>query len=180
MKKLFIIPLLVFLFACGPASVPQEAESTVGITAPDGYAVACVLTFNRAAPHLCHKFTLGADLLILDGTCRSVDFPTAYGLGARQYTFKISSQILVTSNSGVGSLRFATTNFYTSTGCGIVQGVARVRALEQVVTAADTTLFEGYQTLDVASDAAGLVWYLGSVNGGTNTKILVTPTGYYD
>lgn len=36
MKKLFIIPLLVLLFACGQASVSQEALSTVSITPPIG------------------------------------------------------------------------------------------------------------------------------------------------
>lgn len=53
MKKLWLIPILAFLFACGPASMPEEAESTVGITAPDGYAVACIANYIRSQPHFC-------------------------------------------------------------------------------------------------------------------------------
>lgn len=36
MKKLLLTPFLVLLFACGSVGLPQEAKSTVNITAPIG------------------------------------------------------------------------------------------------------------------------------------------------
>lgn len=80
MKKLLMIPLLILLFACGSASDPivQEAESTVTITAPDGYAVACTTNFVRVQPHFCastvsfvESFTVSTS-----GSCQSYTLTT--------------------------------------------------------------------------------------------------------
>jgi hypothetical protein len=81
MKKILLVPLFLFALACGSVSGPQEAASVVGITAPDGFAVSCIVNFARRAPHLCFYTTQPTPTaLTSDGVCHTLDVNVAYGI----------------------------------------------------------------------------------------------------
>lgn len=183
MKKFFsIVALALLAFACGP--VPNEVESNVGITAPDGYAVACYTGYTRTTPHYCADTTHSsasytATSVELDGTCRNFDISTGPPVLPTSVKF-LQAQVAVLINSGnVIGIRQISMSFYWDASCTTFFGSLKQSTREEVAVAAGTELLNpNFQVqLPVLSQK---VYYKGTTTGGVNSVFTMIPLGYFD
>ena len=173
MKKLFIVPLFLILLACG-SSVPV-AESTVGITAPDGFAAACVTGYTRTLPHFCAKDVVTASVsLTNDSTCRTL-VPDAVIPTVAKYV-EVLVNVSVASGNAIAQRTVAPV-FYLTAGCAsnIQQWGFTVR---EAVAVASQVLWQGSFTAKLKLDA-GNVYYI-SDDGVSTITIQLISAGYYD
>lgn len=174
--------LCLLVLACGPLPQEQEAESAVGITAPDGYAVTCATSFIRVSPHRCMVNAVPGigTALVADNTCRFIDVTTL------SPSIPSSARVLVTrfdlmlrSNNAI-AWRGANLAIYNDSSCLSVNSQFRwgIREFAAIV-------FSTIQVIDVVIEVPiinnGLVYYSANDDSSSSTPAMTfVPTGYYD
>ena len=115
MNKLFSAFLIALaFFACGPLPQDQEAESAVGITAPDGYAVTCASGYVRIAPHNCKGLSFVETVVFtVNGACNTVTLSTVPSSALGVY----GTLITVWQSANAIANRSVQTDFFTTAGC---------------------------------------------------------------
>lgn len=182
MKKLWIVPLLVFLFACGPAT--YDAESTVSITAPDGFAVACVAGFTRVAPHMCVGRVTSLTYIgtTLDGVCNSIDLTVASPLAFPANATHILTNVVVQlrAQNAIGPRQIAL-SFYKTAACSSSLLLFDQLFLSQEYVATGTANWINRQshhaTIPVTN---GIMYYIGTLTTCVDCVYNLQPYGYFD
>lgn len=176
-KFLSIITLAILAFACGP--VPEEVESNVGITAPDGYSVSCTTNFSRVVPHLCLRTTVpSSSTLTLDNTCRSIDMVATHGF-ALASKIRLGYSVSIVSANSV-AVREVNTLFYTDAGCTAQANQPQFlfRVYEQVALTAREIFLLQPTSFDLTIASTGLLYYKGTACA--SCSVAVYGLGYYD
>lgn len=178
MKKFLLIPLLVLLFACGPALVPQEAESTVGITAPDAYSIACITGFVRTAPHICllnGATNLNPGAITYDA-CSTWVVSASLPSNTRAVVLEISLQI-DTANV-VNIERSLSMNVYTTNACTLNVGQLKYGNNEWVANV--TRPAGNLRSQFFVPVFSGNLFYLVSRSSCATCLATIKVVGYYD
>lgn len=172
--------LIAFVFfACGPLPQEQEAESAVGITAPDGYSISCATNFSRTTPHLCIKTTVpSSSVLTLDNTCRNVDLVATHGYVATGKA-RLGYSVSILSANAV-AVREVNTIFYTDSGCTVQSNLPQFlfRAYEQVALTAREIFLYQVTPFDITTNASGVIYYKGTACASCSG--IIYGLGYYD
>lgn len=179
---IYSVLLALILFACSPLSQEQEAQSAVGITSPDGYAVACVTGFTRVLPHVCN-FSSGAGIpsqtSVPDGLCRSFDLSTT-DLPTSARAIRGYLRIVVTSTNAIGA-RGVTFGPFVDSGCTLASHTFYNQIREFAAVAADTMLLEVYIPFDyLPLNGDRVLTYTATTTGGASSKAYLSVFGYYD
>lgn len=175
MKKYIVAIGLLVLLACAPPA--QEAESTVGITAPDGYAVACAVGYTRMSPHYCHNTSAGfTDSAYAAGGCQNKTVANlSIPATARMVVLNLIGNVY--SINVPNALDFVTANFFSDSGCTnfILNGI-QFEAKEFVALPSTQILAaNAIITLPVSTNG---FYYNYSTNG---VSFFISRTlGYYD
>lgn len=185
MKKLFSAFLIALaFFACGPLPQDQEAESAVGITAPDGYAVSCASGYIRSVPHLCLRmFDVGSESDITappTGACRTTTFT---GIPETAKALLLDVVFLINSNNTV-SRKDVLLDFYTDNTCGTLAQI-RYASVWEYTAMADTRIasFCCNQVIvdNVPSGGFARIYTVSAyANVGNGSRIQWILMGYYD
>lgn len=182
MKKLvsaFLIALA--FFACGPLPQDQEAESAVGITAPDGYSVACISGFTRVVPHQCSLLTGTAVSFsaTLGNVCSSFD------LSSGALIVPLSTKFVVV-NAGIGinaanavAIRQVTFITFLDSGC-VSQYNAVKQSIREFSAVADGTELSNPNIEFTIPIISQRIYYKASTTGGTSSGISISPIQYID
>lgn len=175
--SLWAIVAFSFVYACGQIPDAPDAESTVTITAPDGYSVNCASIYTRVAPHICSKNAGGSIVLTLDSTCRFADLSTL-SVPTNSKAADLQMRLDVVSTNVVGP-KNVYASFYTDSGCSIPAFPSQVELYvqEQVAIVAATRLVKSDQFLRVPLANAGF-WYFG--NATTASTMLIIHVSYFD
>lgn len=184
MKQLFsLVAILLFAFACGPLPQEQEAKSAVGITAPDGFSVACVDGFTRRLPHLCNFSSaagaIATQTAIADGVCRSFDLSaTVLPTSARAVRGYV--RIVITSTNAI-SIKGVSFGPFVDAGCTTGAHTFYNQIREFAAVAANTTIFESYIPFDyLPLNADRILTYTATTTGGASSTAYLVILGYYD
>ena len=167
-------------FACGPLPQEQEAESAVGITAPDGFSVACTSFYTRIVPHYCaDKAFDGTQLVVtsLSGLgCQSVSVST-YIPTTATYLYVLLDMSILSSNAIAN--RESRITFHSQASCvdSAVDNVY-IATREYVATAANTIIHRQYVPAQIPV-VNGTLWYSHSTTGNPITQGIFL-IGYYD
>lgn len=178
MRKFFLLVCLLTLFACGAGD--QEAESTVSMGSPDGYAVACATNYTRAAPHFCRTAAI-SNTVVSWTQATACTQRVLTGVPANTVAL-VSLPWRALSNNAVGG-RVNTIQLYNAAGCVSASlGSYTFRSYEYVATVAGTTIHEGYITTTIPLDSSSAFYTVQSNIGGNGNAQLVNITilGYYD
>lgn len=182
MKKLFLIPLLVALFACGSASGPTvpDAESTVTITAPDGFAVACAANFQRTTPHFCLRVTAPVvQNAVIDGTCRSIDWLTSTGVPTNATSVQILGTGTLVSNNAIANRQIQVQQ-YVDSSCVTSLQTYWYYNRESAAVVAGTILHRTSATVTILLQGSALMWYKATNLDGATHTLWWSIIGYYD
>lgn len=184
MRKFLLLFSLLASIAIGSTLIPHEKESqaTVGITAPDGYSIACISGFFRTVPHFCGLNTVpfSVNTLILDSTCRNVDFTSVtplLPLSASAILINLSTTI--NSNNAIAQ-RQLSTSFYLDNTCTNAYTADTYGVREEVAVVAGTTLFNSHTHLLLPVITRKLFYMGVPTSGGTGSAYSVNVIGYYD
>ncbi len=181
MRRMLTVISLALVIACGPA-VDQPAESTVNLTAPDGYAVQCATNFIRTVPHYCVYTGVGVTFTsgTVDNTCRSVDWVTTASIPSSTKVVNLIQRITVGQGNAVAT-RQLNVSYFNSTTCNVsfIQSSTVNVIREQTAQAAGPL-----GQMNIAQDVIlvnGLMYYLAqSADGSSNHAIAWQLLGYYD
>jgi hypothetical protein len=181
MKKLFSSVLLVLaIFACGPLPQEQEAESAVGITAPDGFSIACTSFYTRIVPHYCVDKAFDGTQLVTTSIsglgCQSVNVSTWIPSTAT-YAYVLVDMTILSSNAVAN--RESRITFHAQASCAdsAVDNVY-ISTREYVATAANTIIHRQYVAAQIPV-VNGVLWYAHSTTGNPITQAIFL-IGYYD
>lgn len=178
MRKFFLLVCLLTLFACGVGD--QEAESTVSMGSPDGYAVSCAANFVRAAPHFCRTTATSSTLKTwvnnVACTQQTISFVPANTtvLGIIKWR-SLSNNVVGARNNQI--------SLYGVAGCGSASlGTYSVGSYEYVATVAGTIIHEGFFTMLVPVDSTSSIYmtHLNAGGNGNSEFINLLVLGYYD
>lgn len=178
MKKVFLSLALVLLsFACGP--VPEEVEATSSLGSPDPMSRACAANFVRAAPNFCTKSNtgLGSSVLTLDNVCRSVNL-SSISIPTSSKFVRILSQSFLYSNNAVAK-RYTRVDFFSDNSCASLTNQHYLEWYEFNATAVNTVYIFNTDAIDLYTPV-GLIYYKGTLNGGSITSVTIYPLAYYD
>lgn len=178
MKKLVLAFLIaVAFFVCGP--LPQDVESNVGITAPDGFSVACDTFYSRAVPHFCSRSAPNGFAVTSDGTCRSVSAATI-GVPTTSRLLLIKSSFDIRSGNAVGQ-KGITIQWYQDVSCSTTYDSYSLFTTEYVATALNTSI-QSASFQYIIPMISGVVYYKATLVGtmGANAGVLNSVVGYYD
>lgn len=173
-----------FVYACGQIPEAPVAESAVGITAPDGYSIACASGFTRITPHYCVFENSQANVsLTITGSCQSVDTTaapgTGFGLPANIKAIEAIVDVRIYGGNVAGQLDNITLLFYTGAACTNPQNMyVRVQATE-FTAIANTEMFSVTGRAYIRLNNS-LIRYFGTHVGGSNRQVYLTLLGYYD
>jgi hypothetical protein len=177
MKKLFLIPLLLGVLACG-SSTP-EAESTVGITAPDGFSVGCAVNYIRSLPHFCATtFSVSNQEVWLETTT-----------GCKTHTLtsvpSTTKRVLLWINldlraSNVVSNKQVLSNLFSDASCVTQVDSYNLGLREMVATADGTTLGSISINVSAVTVSNTVVTSQTFAGGGTGSAVTYKILGYYD
>jgi hypothetical protein len=174
-----ILAILVSWFTLGPDI--QKAQSTVNITAPDGFAVTCASSYKRFTPHYCFLPGVGASAnLTLGNVCTQLDFNALFLVPTSASGVDVVLGVVITSANAVG-IRTISIQFFTAAGCGTNVGLAKTYAVrEEVAAVAGTFLYQGDAFYTKFPLISGSIWY--KVNDGARVSQVaqVVMVGYYD
>lgn len=168
-----------FVYACGQIPDASEAESAVGITAPDGFSVSCGTNFIRVQPHFC-AYTFTSVTSLSKGGCLSFQ-PSAVWLGvpttAKALLVSLDSSLY--SNNVINQYNTNFVGFYTSSGCAISQATYHFFGAKEFTAIASTVIARSVNNYFVTINS-DTVWYLYSTVGGGSHSVNVGLVGYYD
>lgn len=171
--------LLLLVLACGPLPQEDQAESNVGITAPDGYSIACATNFSRSTPHWCLKTTVpSSTVLTLDNTCRSVNLVTSHGFVATGKA-RLGYSVSIVSANAV-AVREVNTIFYTDSSCVTQANMPQFlfRVYEQVALTAREIFSFQPMPFDVTTNSTGVLYYKGTAC--VSCSGIIYGLGYFD
>lgn len=178
MKK-FLTSIVIALafFACGPLPQEQEAESAVGITAPDGFSISCATNYARRVPHFCARTSnyTQSSVSPLDATCRSISFSPAPPSNAVMGLF--SFDVILSTQNAIGNVNIGV-NFYSDSGCTTGSYIIARGEREWVATPA--TGFSVSRTTFIAPLVSGSLYYTANGVVGIGHTVLIGIVGYYD
>lgn len=178
MKKYILAIGLLVLLACAPPH--QEAESTVSITAPDGYAVTCVTGFTRLVPHLCGVSpNTGVQVATVDGTCRSIDWVSVLGVPITTKYITLHENVTIQSGNAISSLRGVAILYYVDSSCTNTTTSANTVTREEVLVAAGTALLE-VNNFRQAASTAGVMYYKATNASAATVLLNFRLISYYD
>lgn len=181
MKRFFAsVFLTLLMFACGP--IPQEeAQSNVGITAPDGFSIACYTGFTRTTPHFCADTTSSAAIYTatLDNTCRNFDLTISVPVVPTSSKFVYGQAAFVINSNNAIAIRNVIMTFYWDNTCTTAFGSAKQSIREFAAVAAGTELSNPNFQMMVPV-VAQKIYYKGTTTGGVNSLFSFIPFGYYD
>jgi len=179
MQRFFLSILLVLaIFACGPLPQEQEAESAVGITAPDGFSISCVSQFTRSVPHFCKKNSTSSVSVTLDNTCRAIDHSATWGVPTTAKYVQGSFLSILVSNTLVTERRIQFVVYNEST-CTTIHDTVDV-GVREFVALAPTVIHRSYSSLIVPLSNNGNLYYKANNVDGASHSGLWQLTGYYD
>lgn len=182
MKKLFsLVAILLFAFACGPLPQEHEAESAVGITAPDGYSVLCITGFTRLVPHICSLLTATPTSFSTtqDNTCRSFDLSSG-SLIVPSSTKFIEGIAAIQINSGNAVvIRNTSLSWFLDASC-VTQYSSTVMTIREMVATVAGTELTTVNTLVRIPLVSQRIYYKAFSSGGTGSLSSLVPTAYYD
>lgn len=176
------VALLLLVFACGPLPQEEQAESAVGITAPDGYSVSCASNYTRVLPHFCKVQTFGSPTsLTIDGSCRSINLNTLYSVPTTAKAVLLHIEHIVTSNNAIGQ-HLLTSRFYNDISCAAGQSYPNIEINHReavAVVASTIAIFDSMHGPIVLASGAVLPYVISLANC-TGCSMTVVPIGYYD
>lgn len=176
MTRIFaLLFVILFAFACGPT--PQEVESAVGITAPDGYSINCATNYVRRVPHFCARTSNYTQTSVtpLDATCRSIAFSPAPPSNAVLGLF--SFDVILSTQNAIGNVNVGI-NFFYDAGCTTGSYIIARGEREWVATPA--VGFSVSRTTFLAPLVNGSLYYTANGVVGTGHTVLIGIVGYYD
>lgn len=168
-----------FVYACGQIPDAPDAESAVGITAPDGYAISCGTNFIRVQPHFC-AYTFTNTIILTKGSCLSFQPSTVWnGVPTTAKALSISIDSTLFSNNVLNQYNTNFVGFYTASGCATTQSSFHFFGAKEFTAIASTVIARNVTNtfVTISSDA---VWYLYSTVGGSGHSVSVGLVGYYD
>lgn len=177
MKKLFsLVAILLFAFACGPLPQEQEAESAVGITAPDGFSISCVSGYTRILPHFCAKDSVTTSVsLINDNSCHTLVLDVSIPLSAKFV------EVVVNFSMASGNLvaqRVVNPVFYLENTCS-TNNQQWFFTVREEVAVSSVNLWSTTLTARLKVKNGSEIYYI-SDDGSSTATITLLPTGYYD
>lgn len=173
--------LVLLVLACGPLPQQQEAQSNVGITAPDGYSVLCAAGYARTVPHFCSiDVSSGTKVLTLDSTCRNFSVSTTYGTSGTVRRLEAFLQTLIYSQNVANAVDRASVNFYIDASCTSLFIPIEHSLIEWTARPANTFLVIQNSSFPIRVVSGDTVYYSGSKAGGASTTATLYITGYYD
>lgn len=157
----------------------EKAQSTVGITAPDGFAVLCTSTNIRMVPHHCVYTAANIGTLtplILDNTCR-----TFGSFGSNVRAVDIAKDIVIFSNNAV-ALRTMAVSFFIENTCVVASGVQMAISAREEVASVGNVIFEDFSPGGIYPVTLGQtnLWYKGVASNCASCTAGFAVTGYYD
>jgi|CXWL01.1.fsa_nt_gi hypothetical protein len=181
MKKLFVSVFLfsiLFAWACLPQ--PEKVESAVGITAPDGYSVACASGYTRIVPHFCADKAFDGTQLVTTSIsglgCQSVSV-SSYIPTTSTYLYVLLDISILASNSVAN--RESRITFHSQASCAdSAVDAAYIQIREFVATTANTIIHRQYVPTKIPV-VNGTLWYSHSTTGNPITQAVFL-IGYYD
>lgn len=182
MKKLFVsVFLFSIFFAWAYLPQPEKVESAVGITAPDGFSIACAAGYQRTVPHFCSiDVSSGTKVLILDSTCRNFSVSTTYGTSGQVKRLEAFLQTLLYSQNVANAVDRASVNFYIDSGCTQLFIPVEHSLIEWTARPANTFLTIENSSFPIRVVSGDTVYYSGSKAGGASVTATLYISGYYD
>mgnify|MGYP003393854076 FL=1 len=158
MRRFFSSVCLVLLvIACGSLPQEQEAESAVGITAPDGYSVTCASSYTRAAPHLCLLANTPTETTptFTYGVCKTWSLST---IPSSSKSVIVQLGLDVQSANVINNAREINITYYANAGCGLATSTSSLMAYEFVALAARSIATNKVQV--VVPTVAGTAYFI--------------------
>lgn len=187
--KTFVLGVVLigfaFAYACGQIPDAPDAESSVTITAPDGYAVSCAANYTRKAPHFCQ---LNADAasnqagMTSDNTCRSINVQSAFTNPPSTSATALAVVVLWSVNAN-NAIAYRQTNITLATAatCATNHFVGAFGVREFAAVLAGSVIGQGASAVVVTPISANLIYYVSNDAGTTSTPAnLLRVAGYYD
>lgn len=167
----------VAFFACGPLPQEQEAESAVGITAPDGYAVTCASSYTRVAPHLCALTNTPTETTpaFTYGVCKTWTLST---IPSSSKSAIVQLGFDVQSANVINIAREINITFYANAGCGLSTSTSSLVGYEFVALTART--IAGSKQQVTIPTVAGVAYFIANQVSCPTCSVTMQIQGYYD
>lgn len=157
--------------------VSTPAYSTVVISAPDGYSIACASNYLRLQPHYCAAVTNFESWSVVPNSC-SVRTLTTIPSSAKMLRVEVVTVLMSTNTV---TLKNLITQFYNDAVCATPIINLYSSLYEQVATIDNTELFRSSTIVDVLAYAGtSLRSYSAFTNTGASSALVITILGYFD
>jgi hypothetical protein len=180
MYKILSIACAVLVIACLAVLKSERVESTVFLTAPDGFAVACESNYSRSVPHFCASNTsfIGVDNWTI--TAAGCDNHTLSGIPASAQHVLLVVRWQISSNNTIG-LKQGSTSFYDNTTCTTILKSLTHEIREFAAVATGTIIYTNTTEI-LVKVANGTTVNTNSAFGsmGANANVNFKVVGYYD
>lgn len=172
-----------FVYACGQIPDAPEAESAVGITAPDGFSVTCRTGFTRRFPHYCQN----NDAILVGGipwvngvACTSRTMTGSIGLPASTLV-RLQVNMNARANNVLG-LRTSVVGFSRDAVCTNIVQIVTYTAYEHSAVVAGTVIAQSSFIVEVPLITTdSIVANQSNAGGNGNAEVFNTYLlGYYD
>ncbi len=174
------VKFIVFVFFIGlfASIIPvKHAEPGMSITAPDGYAIACVSGFVRAAPHYCVASGALSGTTITNAACSQINFTLPDS--TRAWSISVQTSIIAKNAVAARGQQFST---WLEVGCTNLIYNSNWTAYEHVAVAGSAVLVTHTTSLTVKATTTGAsqssIFY--KTLAATEGDVVLYITGYYD